>query len=710
MKQIATTFMALASLVLPLLLSCSQSQKQQTQRQEQTQQGQNQTQQNQTQQNQQGQNQPTGTQAVEKRSLRVLYVGGTADWGIKHFNGDSALYRRNIADRAASFEAMLKRYFTDVTVIDASKWTEATSKEYDVTVMDGVPPRTVPAVRETDDKGAITKYLQAGCISEAFSLPMVTIGEASDAVGRRIGLKLDWYCLCLEADAHHFRAEHPIFHKPFPVTMTVRTRPTPPDAFHYAYFSDAPVPDSIPMWQVQTMSYERDNDFRIGMVSRPWGFEDSPEAEYISSGVCAKSLDAVAIGRHGNYLHWGFAASPAYMTDEAQTVLANAIVYISGFSGQGVIARKYNDRIATREYLRELKHLCTRESWQERLKMEDDYNRESARRRDSLKKLPKERLSKSELQLLDFTPSPPMSFEAYVKRYQKDFFDRFGTDTKAYHKFYDENRDYFYSHGFYHIELDEDVKSLGIPNNDKRLLDAAIKLLESGTDAAKGRRILTRYTLMDFATAKEWRAWYGANRNRLFFTEAGGWVFLVNSREAGVNDYKAKEVRTATAELSAGETNDQTPVSFTAQTVHLQNGNKEIVAKLAIHPGYHIYATVAKKDPFIPTKLDFKLPDGYRKVGEMLLPAQKPFGSSGTTVYEDVVIFRQEIAAVAAATATASSAAASATSAVTPTSATAAAAAANTAAHAIQCTLYYQCCDDHICFPPEELNISIPVR
>lgn len=36
------------------------------------------------------------------------------------------------------------------------------------------------------------------------------------------------------------------------------------------------------------------------------GFEDSPEAEVISSGVCAKSLDAVAIGRHGNFFHWGF--------------------------------------------------------------------------------------------------------------------------------------------------------------------------------------------------------------------------------------------------------------------------------------------------------------------------------------------------------------------------------------------------------------------
>ena len=84
------------------------------------------------------------------------------------------------------------------------------------------------------------------------------------------------------------------------------------------------------------------------MVSRPGGFEDSPEAEIISGGVSAKTWDAVAIGRHGNFLHWGFAASPDDMTEEARDVFANAVVYIAGFAGQTPVARKYNDRIITR--------------------------------------------------------------------------------------------------------------------------------------------------------------------------------------------------------------------------------------------------------------------------------------------------------------------------------------------------------------------------
>ena len=50
---------------------------------------------------------------------------------------------------------------------------------------------------------------------------MVFIAEAGDIVGTRIGVKTDWYCLCLDADAHHFNKEHPIFHGPFEVNISV---------------------------------------------------------------------------------------------------------------------------------------------------------------------------------------------------------------------------------------------------------------------------------------------------------------------------------------------------------------------------------------------------------------------------------------------------------------------------------------------------------
>lgn len=88
------------------------------------------------------------------------------------------------------------------------------------------------------------------------------------------------------------------------------------------------------------------------MVSRPGGFEDSPEAEIISGGVSAKTWDAVAIGRHGNFLHWGFAALSDDMTDEARDVFANAVVYIAGFAGQTPVARNITTALSPGMILR----------------------------------------------------------------------------------------------------------------------------------------------------------------------------------------------------------------------------------------------------------------------------------------------------------------------------------------------------------------------
>ncbi|MDR1414393.1 MAG: protein-disulfide reductase DsbD N-terminal domain-containing protein [Odoribacteraceae bacterium] len=614
---------------------------------------------------------PCGTFA-QKSDLRVLYVSGSADWDVAHFKGDTALLNASVRERAASFEAMLKTYFNTVTVVRAADYAQRLSLAHDVTVMDGTPAAILPSSREYDASGALVKIRATAYFTEDFDRPVVTIGELGEKLGRRIGLKTDWYCLCLDADAHHLRADHPIFSTPFPVRLTTRVKATPEAATHYAYYADGALPDSIPMWQVQTKGYITDPGFRVGMVARPWGFEDSPDAEYISSGVCAKTLDAVAIGRHGNFLHWGFAASPTYMTTEAQTVLANAIVYISRFAGQGVIARKYEDRIATREYLKELKYLSTRESYDERLVSEEVFHAQIL----EVQKIAKEKQAKGEYlstveqQMINYKKAPTMTFEEYVRRYQKDFFHLFGTDSKAYIAFYDDNRDYFYSHGFYHFEIDEDVKSLQIPNNDQRLLDAAIKLWETGQDPAKARRILTRYTLLDFPAAEEWRAWYEGNKQRLFFTESGGWLFLVNSREPGVNDYRVRDARDAINAIQPGETSDREPVKTATALVTANNGDKELVVKIKIHPGYHLYANVAREDPFIPTTLDITLPPGHAPAGEMLSPSFKPFTSNGTTIYEDEIVFRQPLAGTGSGEAT--------------------------------CTLKYQCCDAHVCMLPAE--------
>ena len=80
---------------------------------------------------------------VKKSKLRVLYVGGSADWNKEHFNDDIA-FQNNVKERMASFEKMLKTYFTSVTVVNADDYSQQMSNGYDVTVMDGTPKSIVP--------------------------------------------------------------------------------------------------------------------------------------------------------------------------------------------------------------------------------------------------------------------------------------------------------------------------------------------------------------------------------------------------------------------------------------------------------------------------------------------------------------------------------------------------------------------------------------
>jgi len=308
------------------------------------------------------------------------------------------------------------------------------------------------------------------------------------------------------------------------------------------------------MWRVQhflRLEGQQGSGNRIGLVSRWLGFTDSPDSEFISSGTCEKSPLAVAIGRHGNYFHWGFSASPPFMTDEARQVFANAVVYTSTLKGERVIARKYHDRVATKEYVDEMLYFATR----------DHYNVEIARAAavaDSNEAILKVALEKQargeplvgrERSIIGYRRPPVQTYEDFLRRALGDKFERWGNDMEGYSRFYTDNLPYLYAGSliFYDFIVDEDVKSLGIPNNDIRLLDKAISMLERNEDVAKARRILDRYTLCTFETAKEWRDWFEANKSRIFFTESGGWYFMVNTldpNEPG-NNYRAKAARRA---------------------------------------------------------------------------------------------------------------------------------------------------------------------
>ncbi len=259
----------------------------------------------------------------------------------------------------------------------------------------------------------------------------------------------------------------------------------------------------------------------------------------------------------------------------------------------------------------------------------------------------------------------------------------FGDDAAEYSRYYDKNRPYFYGGGDldYGLDIDEDVRSLGIANNDKRLLDKTIAMLEKGEDTALATRVLQRYTLCRFTSPAQWRNWFETYKEKMFFTESGGWLWLINTTDKSVpgNDYSVlrKSYDVVKIPELKGDTDNKNPVLLSAALNKLEDGSMEVVIRMKIHNGYHTYAQVSEQEPFIPTVVEITLPQGYKKEGELKNPAFKKYGSTGTTIFEGDGVFRQKIR--------------------------------GNGSGEVKCTISYQCCDNSICFPPVEKTINLKI-
>ncbi|MBQ4446460.1 MAG: hypothetical protein II910_09445, partial [Prevotella sp.] len=313
--------------------------------------------------------------AVKKTKLRVLYVGGHSNIETFAADYDKAENERSMKERMASFEQFLNQYFTTVKVVMGDDYNYKMSYDYDVTIMDGRPKPLEPR-RDIKEGQRIVKIIDAKYFPDDFDRPVLTMAELGENVGRRMGLKTDWYCKCLDQWAYGMRTSHPIFKGPYKVKMTLVDRPTPEGAKEFAPMVGETLPETTKMWRVNTKGYMTDKGFLIGMVSRPWGFEDSPEAEWISGGLSSKSIDAMSLGRHGSFFHWGFAAAPMDMTEEAKPLFVNAIIYISKFAGQHILARKLSESIATRIEAKESAYRVTRKCWEEYKESMEKFNQQ----------------------------------------------------------------------------------------------------------------------------------------------------------------------------------------------------------------------------------------------------------------------------------------------------------------------------------------------
>ena len=136
-------------------------------------------------------------------------------------------------------------------------------------------------------------------------------------------------------DAAHVGSQpHEVFAGPHRVSPSVETRDTPRN---YRRFPGGPqLPDKMQVWLVQKTG----KGFG-GVVSRSWGYGDSPDAEVIVAGFNrGKEYGAVGIGRHANFLQWGYSAPPSQMTDDGRRLFINCVHYIRRFDGKPPLVRR----------------------------------------------------------------------------------------------------------------------------------------------------------------------------------------------------------------------------------------------------------------------------------------------------------------------------------------------------------------------------------
>ena len=526
---------------------------------------------------------------VKKTHLKVLYVGGHSD--IETFgndNYDKAENAKSIVARTAAWKNFLETYFTTVKVVQGEEYNYKMSYNYDVTIIDGDPKPLEPR-RMVYQNGKFAKMIYAKYFPEDFDRPVITIADESETTGRRLGVKNDWYCLCLLGHAYNMNTKNAIFKGPYKVKLTMVERPTPTGAKEYAEITHEQLPSTLPMWKVQNKDYQNTKGYKVGMVTREWGYLDSPDTEIISGGESAKSYGAISIGRHANFLHWGFSASPADMTEEAKPVFLNAVVYISKFAGHHIIARKLNEGISTRTSVDERKYIVSKENYETYKSIIEESNKQMKQMADSLKKVEAAggKLSDTEklyAQMGD-NPQPIPEYIDYVKQRAGDLYEKFGTNVDEYVKYYTDNRPYFYGNlDDYEVKLDEDAKSLCIANNDKRILDKAISMWENNQDVEKAKRILYRYTLLRYDNAKQWRQWYNKYQNKLFFTESGGWLWLVNDLDPKTpgNDYSVLKYNEISEVAPMKEkASKEDPVAFSTSVIKESNEG-EITIRIQI--------------------------------------------------------------------------------------------------------------------------------
>jgi DsbC/DsbD-like thiol-disulfide interchange protein len=453
-----------------------------------------------------------------------------------------------------------------------------------------------------------------------------------------------------------------------------------------------------------------------GWCSYVYRHAESPELEVFCGGINEKTVQAAAVWRQGNLLHFGFEPSPAELNDAGRALLINCVAYIARFAEDRPITEVTSPFVGP---------------------------------------APPDRAAV----LRALARSDDLAYLKYIASdaTYKDLETRTPDERQAWYRQFE---GYLHGDANGKLAIDQEAAAFGVPPNTAEFLDKAIAALEAGDDAAgAARRLLGRYAplgpVAEGPVGKDssvaWNSWWRANKPYLFFSDSGGyrctstrWPSSARCRRPNcaaprvptnpkpptghVSEMQAMMrswqpwssplacliclvgcVRPATTTAVGKQAADkQTQAPVEAETAQTPSEEVEVsepapsnpvaaaaailpatfkapvtatlVIRVRTAPGWHIYAVDHPTGTAQPTRLELKLPDGVEPEGEWLNPeASLSAGAGkGQFIYEGDFTFRRRLKI---------------SEQVEP------------GRVEIGCQINYQACDPFLCRPPESLTV-----
>ncbi len=277
--------------------------------------------------------------------------------------------------------------------------------------------------------------------------------------------------------------DHELFRSPLAVDQTQATTVPTPSA--WTPFSEET--------EIEVLSLVEDTNitYRDGWCTYTYEQIQAPELEIICGGINAKTPEASAIWRQGHLLHFGFEPSPAQLNDNGRALLINSISYIARFRDDRPIVR-------------------TPSVFYSNVRFVD---------RASINRLVK---------------NESRDLHVFLEHYltAKAFAETDGMTREEVGEWYRVNRGYLRANARGKFLIDEDARKFGMDTDDQQFFEQATAVDPQDTDRVKlAQKLLARYAPGgpgEDAELSAWKEWWTSNRDYLFFTDTGGFCWLID--------------------------------------------------------------------------------------------------------------------------------------------------------------------------------------